>query len=219
MLATLIDLVLHLDQHLAQLSQDMGPWTYIVLFAIIFAETGLIVTPFLPGDSLLFAAGSVAALDHSGLDIKLLWLSLTAASFLGDNVNYTIGRWVGPRVFSQPKSALLNPEHLRRAHDFYVKHGNKTVFVARFLPILRTFAPFVAGVAGMHRRTFMIVSALGSVTWMTIFLGAGYGFGNIPWVQRNFSAVIMAFFVLPAIPIIFEALRSRFNATRGAKRS
>lgn len=219
MLATLLDLALHLDVHLARLALEMGAWTYVILFAVIFAETGLIVTPLLPGDSLLFAAGSIASLPESGLDIKLLWILLVAASFLGDNVNYSIGRWIGPRVFNRPKSKILNPVHLHRAHDFYKRHGGRTVFIARFLPILRTFAPFIAGVAGMERRVFMSYSAAGSIVWMSVFLGAGYGFGNIPWVQRNFSAVIMIVLILPLLPVLIETLRNRLKTARGAKKS
>lgn len=219
MLGTFIDLVLHLDAHLAALALQMGPWTYVILFAIIFAETGLIVAPILPGDSLLFAAGSVAALPDAGLDVKVMWISLIAAAVIGDNLNYTVGRWIGPRIFNRRKSIFLNPNHLRRTHDYYVKHGGKTVFLARFLPILRTFAPFIAGLAKMERRLFVLYSVGGSVAWMTLFLGAGYGFGNIPWVQKNFSVVIMAILVVSVLPAVYAGVKNRYDASRGTSAS
>lgn len=202
-----LDLVLHLDVHLAALSATLGLWVYLILFLVIFCETGLVVTPLLPGDSLLFAAGAVAALEGSGLDVRLLWALLVAAAFLGDNVNYLIGRWIGPRVFNRPKSLLMNPDHLRKTQSFYDDHGGKTVFFARFLPILRTFAPFVAGVGRMNRRQFVTYSLTGTLCWMTIFLGAGYWFGNIPWVKSNFASLIMALIAVSFLPMLITLAR------------
>lgn len=216
MLTLFLDLVLHLDVHLAQLSATLGPWLYLVLFLIIFCETGLVVTPFLPGDSLLFAAGAVAALEGSGLDVRVMWALLIAAAFLGDNVNYLIGRWIGPRIFNRPKSIFLDPDHLRKTQAFYDNHGGKTVFFARFMPILRTFAPFVAGVGAMNRRHFVVFSLTGSLCWMTIFLGAGYWFGNIAWVQRNFASLIMALIVISLMPFVIALIRQRLAASRVA---
>lgn len=207
-----VDLVLHLDVHLAVIASQMGVWLYLILFLIIFAETGLVIMPFLPGDSLLFAVGALAALPGSDLSIGALYFLLIAAAILGDNCNYTIGAWIGPRIFDRPKSLLLNPEHLRRTQRFYEEHGRKTVFFARFLPLLRTFAPFVAGVGHMDRKVFFGYSAGGSVTWMTVFLGAGYAFGNIEWVKRNFSVLIMAVIVVSFLPAAFTLIRAKLRA-------
>lgn len=208
-----IDLVLHLDVHLTAMTAALGVWSYVVLFAVIFCETGLVVTPLLPGDSLLFAAGALAALDGSALSLGPLWVLLILAAFLGDNVNYSVGRWLGPKVFSRERSWFLNPEHLRSTQEFYDRHGGRTVFLARFLPILRTFAPFVAGIGRMERKSFMVYSAVGSLVWMSVFLGAGYSFGQIPWVKKNFAALIMAVIVVTLLPaayaVITQALRKR----------
>lgn len=216
MITQILDLVLHLDVHLAQWAAFFGPWVYLILFLVIFCETGLVVTPFLPGDSLLFAAGAVAALEGSGLDVRVMWVSLIAAAFFGDNVNYLIGRWIGPRVFNRPKSLFLNPDHLRKTQAFYDQHGGKTVFLARFLPILRTFAPFVAGVGRMERRQFVFFSFTGSLAWMSIFLGAGYWFGNISWVQKNFASLIMALIIVSLLPVGIAIVRQRLAASRVA---
>jgi membrane-associated protein len=205
-MAQIIDIFLHLDVHLAQITLLYGPWIYLILFLVIFAETGLIVTPFLPGDSLLFAAGALASLD-SGLEIKLLWCLLVLAAIIGDNLNYQVGRWVGPKIFSQPKSWFLNPNNLKKTEDFYARYGAKTVMFARFLPIFRTFAPFVAGVGKMARKKFIFFSVTGSFLWMSCFLGAGYFFGNVPIVKNNFTLVIMAAIILPGIPIAWQVLK------------
>lgn len=212
MIATLLEFVLHLDVHLAELATSMGPWLYVILFLIIFAETGFVVTPFLPGDSLLFATGALAAIPESGLQIWALWILLMTASFAGDNLNYTLGRWIGPKVFSA-KIPFLNSDNLRRTQEFYEAHGGKTVFLARFLPILRTFAPFVAGVGHMKRRQFVAFSFVGSICWISLFLGAGSLFGNIPWVKRNFSVLIMALIVISFLPMAYAAVKGKLAAS------
>lgn len=203
----LIDIFLHLDVHLAQITSNYGPWIYLILFLIIFAETGLVVTPFLPGDSLLFAVGALASIEGGGISIVPAWCLLVLAAVIGDNLNYQIGRWIGPKVFSRKKSIFLNPENLRRTEEFYLKHGPKTVMFARFLPIFRTFAPFVAGVGKMKRRQFISFSLAGTLLWMTAFLGAGYFFGNIPIVKKNFTIVVMGVIVVSLIPIVLETFK------------
>jgi membrane-associated protein len=210
MLTQLIDIFLHLDVHLAQLAATYGTLMYVILFLIIFAETGLVVAPFLPGDSLLFAVGALAAIETSDLNIWFLWTLLIAAAFLGDNTNYQIGKRIGPRVFSNEKSMFMNPKYLARTQDFYRDHGAKTVLLARFMPILRTFAPFVAGVGHMNYRKFMFFSLLGSVIWMSCFLGAGFYFGNLPSVKSNFHLVIFTVIGISFVPMIVSAVRSRY---------
>jgi len=215
MIAQIIDFFLHLDVHLAQLSATYGTAIYIILFLIIFAETGLVVAPFLPGDSLLFAVGALASLESSGLDIWFLWVLLIAAAFIGDNTNYHIGKRLGPRVFSKEKSLFLNPKYLARTEEFYREHGVKTVFFARFMPILRTFAPFVAGVGHMNYRKFMTFSLVGSIVWMSTFLGAGYYFGNYPSVKNNFHVVIFTVIGISLLPMAITALKSRLVVRKG----
>jgi membrane-associated protein len=212
MLAQIIDIFLHLDVHLAQLTATYGVLIYIILFLIIFAETGLVVTPFLPGDSLLFAVGALASLESSGLDIWVLWGLLILAAFIGDNTNYQIGKRLGPKVFANEKSVFLNPKHLAKTEAFYRDHGVKTVFFARFMPILRTFAPFVAGVGHMNYRKFMIFSLFGSVVWMSSFLGAGFYFGNLPSVKSNFHLVIFTVIGVSFLPMVITALKGRFSS-------
>lgn len=209
MFQTLIDILLHLDVHLAELTSNYGTWVYLILFLIIFAETGLIVTPFLPGDSLLFAVGALASIESSGLNIGLLWILLISAAFIGDNVNYQVGSYFGPKVFSRPKSIFLNPAHIHRTHDFYQKYGVRTVLFARFMPILRTFAPFVAGVAQMPLVKYMVFSLIGSVLWMSVFLGAGFYFGNMPQIKSNFHYVILAVIFVSFLPVVITALKNR----------
>jgi membrane-associated protein len=205
----LIDLFLHLDVHLLAAVDTLGPWSYVLLFAIVFCETGLVVTPFLPGDSLLFAVGALAAAEGSTLSLPLLAVLLLAAAILGDAVNYAIGLKIGPRVFRREDSWWLNKQHLIRAQEFYVKYGGKTVFLARFLPILRTFAPFVAGIGRMSYRRFAFFNVAGAVAWVLSFLLAGYFFGNLPAIKRNFHYVIVAIIVISVIPIVIEFLRAR----------
>jgi membrane-associated protein len=207
LLQSLLDLVLHLDLHLVALVRDYGTWTYGILALIIFCETGLVVTPFLPGDSLLFAAGAVAA--TGALDPQTLCILLAAAAICGDNLNYAVGHWIGPVVFHREDSRLLNKEHLDRAHRFYEKYGGKAIALARFAPILRTFAPFVAGIGRMHYPRFLTFSVGGGVAWITTFVTAGYFFGNIPVVKNNFTLVILAIIAISLLPAAIEYLRAR----------
>lgn len=201
--------VLHLEDHLAELVQQYGTLTYAILFAIIFLETGVVVTPFLPGDSLLFAAGAVAAIDGpDGLNVWLLFALLAVAAVLGDTVNYWIGHKVGPRAFSG-NVRFLKKEHLERTERFYAKYGAKTIFLARFVPIVRTFAPFVAGVGTMEYRTFITYNIAGGLVWTSMFIFLGYFFGNIPVVKDNFSIVIVAIIVLSVLPILYELVMAR----------
>jgi len=204
-LSTLVDLFLHLDRHLSDVVGRYGTGTYVLLCLIIYCETGLVVTPFLPGDSLLFGAGAIAALG--ALDPVVLVLLIAASAVAGDNTNYWIGRWVGPRAFSG-KVRFLNRRYLDRTHAFYEKHGGKTVVLARFAPILRTFAPFVAGVGAMHYPRFLQFSILGSLLWVPLFVLGGYFFGNLPVVRENFSLVILAIIVLSLMPAAIEGVRA-----------
>lgn len=206
LLRSVIDLFLHLDQHLSRVIADYGVWTYLILFLIIFAETGLVITPFLPGDSLLFAAGTFAALGS--LDLWLLVVLLVGAAILGDTVNYWVGAWIGPRAFSG-NLKFLRKDYLDRTHAFYEKHGGKTVILARFVPIIRTFAPFVAGVGAMSYPKFLTYNIVGAVLWVGLFVPAGYFFGNIPAVRENFTLVIFAIIGLSVLPILLEAIRAR----------
>src|SRR6185436_6371291 len=196
-----VDLFLHLDKHLADVIAQYGTGTYLLLFTVVFLETGVVATPFLPGDSLLFAAGTFAALG--ALDVRILLLLLMAAAILGDTLNYWIGRAIGPRVFNE-KVRFLKREHLDRTHAFYEKHGGKTIVLARFVPIVRTFAPFVAGVGAMTYGRFLTYNVVGAVAWTTLLLGAGYFFGNLPIVQLHFSFVILAIIVLSMVPMVWE---------------
>jgi len=207
MVSNLLDFVLHLDKHLADLVSQYGAWSYGILCAIVFCETGLVVTPFLPGDSLLFAAGAIAS--TGALDPRLLSIALFAAVIAGDNTNYWIGRSLGPKVFQAESSRLLNRKHLDRTHAFYDKHGGKTIILARFLPIVRTFAPFVAGVGRMHYPRFLAFSLGGGAFWVGLFVAAGYFFGSIPIVKQNFSVVIMAIIGLSVLPAFVEYWKHR----------
>lgn len=209
----LINFVLHLDEELPKLVANYGLWTYGILFAIIFMETGLVVTPFLPGDSLLFAAGSIAAQKVGGqtaLNVWILWLLTFVAAVIGDTVNYWIGNRIGPRAFEQD-IRFLKREYLERTERFYEKHGGKTIILARFVPIVRTFAPFVAGVGTMHYGRFITFNVVGAFLWTTIFIWLGYFFGNIPFVQRNFELVIVAIILLSVVPMVVEYVRSRLH--------
>jgi membrane-associated protein len=209
---TAIDVFLHLDQHLGVWSQQLGPWLYVLLFAIVFCETGLVVTPFLPGDSLLFAAGALCSVPDSGLNVLLMAVVLLVAAVLGDAVNYAVGAYMGPKVFSREDSRWLNTQHLQRTHEFYEKYGGKTIILARFVPIVRTFAPFVAGVGSMTYAKFFSFNVIGALAWVLSLLFAGYYFGQLPAIQRNFHLVIVAIIVISVLPIAFEwvrALRAR----------
>jgi len=204
-----IDVFLHLDRHLGDWSQALGPWLYFLLFAIVFCETGLVVTPFLPGDSLLFAVGALASVPNSGVSVWVAAALLIAAAVLGDAVNYAVGANMGPKVFSREDSRWLRKEHLQRTHAFYEKYGAKTIILARFVPIVRTFAPFVAGVGSMTYARFATYNIIGAVAWVLSLLLAGYFFGQIPTVKRNFHIVIVAIIVISILPIVFEFLRAR----------
>ncbi len=206
-LATFLDVVLHLDRHLQGLVANYGSWIYGILFLIIFCETGLVLTPFLPGDSLLFVAGTVAAAGD--MYVHGLFAALAAASFLGDNTNYWIGRFIGPRVFRREKSLLFNPGHLTRTQRFYERFGAKTVFLARFVPIVRTFAPFVAGIGRMRYPTFVFYSFSGSIVWVGLLTYAGFFFGNVPVVKENLSFVIIIIILISVSPGAIEYLRHR----------
>jgi membrane-associated protein len=201
-----IDLFLHLDRHLSDIIGRYGTWTYAILAAIVFCETGLVVTPLLPGDSLLFAAGSFAALGS--LDPVLLNVLLFAAVIAGDNVNYWIGRFTGPRAFTS-ESRFFRREYLQRTHEFFQRHGGKTVVLARFIPIVRTFSPFVAGIGAMGYPRFLAYSLAGGAAWVTAFVWAGYYFGNLPAVRNNFSFVILGIIVVSVTPILLGMLRQR----------
>jgi membrane-associated protein len=214
-LTFLIDFILHIDRHLRELCTDYGVWVYAILFIIVFCETGLVVTPLLPGDSLLFAVGSMAAIG--ALDVVWVILILIAAAILGDTVNYSAGHYVGPKVFHQEGSRLLNKEYLNRTHAFYEKHGGKTIIIARFLPIIRTFAPFVAGIGSMTYPRFLLFNVTGGVAWVLIFVLAGYWFGNIPVIQKNFSLVIIALVLIPGIPSVVEFTRIQLARRRKAR--
>ena len=204
-----LEIILHLDRHLLDICTQYGAWVYAILFVIIFCETGLVVTPFLPGDSLLFAVGSLAAIN--ALDFTTSIVLLIVAAILGDTVNYWIGDYVGPKVFQKENSRLLNKEYLVRTHQFYEKHGGKTIIIARFLPIIRTFAPFVAGIGSMTYRRFLLFNVVGGALWVLLFVPAGYFFGSVPFVKNNFSLVILALVLIPGIPTLVEVIRMQLR--------
>ena len=210
MITTFIDMFMHLDKHLDLVIREYGMWTHAILFLIIFCETGLVITPLLPGDSLLFAVGTFAALGS--LDVKLLTISLSIAAIAGDTVNYWIGYFVGPKVFSKEKSRFFNRDYLDRTHRFYERYGGKTIIIARFIPILRTFAPFVAGIGRMTYLRFILYNIVGGVAWIGAFLFGGYFFGALPFVKQNFSLVILAIIVISMLPGLIEFLRHKFSS-------
>jgi membrane-associated protein len=205
-------IISHLDTHLVAWSQSMGPWLYVLLFAIIFCETGLVVTPFLPGDSLLFAVGALCALG--GLNIAIVTPLLLLAAILGDAVNYFVGLTVGPKVFTSETSKLLNRSHLLRTQAFYDRYGGKTIIIARFIPIVRTFAPFVAGIGKMQYRRFLSFNVVGAVAWVVLFVPAGYVFGNLEIVKKSFHLVIFAIIGLSVLPAVIEFARERAKLQR-----
>jgi membrane-associated protein len=209
-LTALVGVALHLDTHLAEFVAEHGAWVYALLFVIVFIETGLVVWPFLPGDSLLFVAGAIAA--AGGMDIAAVMSTLVVAALTGDNVNYAIGRWIGPRVFHYERSRWFNPRHLARAHAFYERHGGKTIILARFVPIVRTYAPFVAGVGSMPYARYIGFCVAGALVWVLSLCGLGYFFGNLPAVKSNLSAVILLIVfvsILPGIVAWAKARRAR----------
>jgi len=213
----LIDLFLHLDAHLSVIIQTYGTWTYLLLLLVIFMETGFVVTPFLPGDSLLFAAGTFASPAlGSALNIWILWGLLCLAAVGGDTVNYWIGHYVGPRAFSG-EIRFLKKEYLDRTHDFYERHGGKTIVLARFIPIIRTFAPFVAGVGAMSYGHFIAYNVIGGIAWVTLFLWGGYFFGTLPFVQNNFSFVVLGIIFVSVLPAILEVFKERFRSAQKAE--
>lgn len=215
----LLHTFLHLDASLNQLAASMGPWLYALLFLIIFCETGLVVTPFLPGDSLLFAVGALAAVPDAVIDPWAAMFLLSIAAIAGDAANYAIGRRVGPAVFSTRESRLLNREHLLHTQRFYEKHGGKTIVLARFIPIVRTFAPFVAGIGQMSYSRFAMFNVAGGVAWLVLFIGGGYLFGNIPAVKRNFHVVIVAIILVSVAPAVIEFMRARAASRRAAEQA
>lgn len=206
-LKELIEFILHINIHLAAMVSSFGNWTYVFLFLIIFAETGLVVTPFLPGDSLLFAAGALASI--STLNIHMLVICLMFAAILGNTTNYAIGYWIGPKVFHYPKSRWFNPAYLHKAHSFYEKYGGRAIILARFIPIVRTFAPFIAGVARMNWARFQLFNLIGSVAWVAVILYLGHLFGNVPAVKHNFSFIVMGIIIISLLPPVIEFIRHK----------
>ena len=213
MLTTLIYSLLALDDSVARLAAQYGPWIYAILFLVIFAETGLVVFPFLPGDSILFIAGTVVA--TATLNVHVLVLVLIAAAILGDTVNYSVGHFIGPKVYQRPDSRWFKQAHLRRTHAFYEKYGGVTIIIGRFVPIIRTFAPFLAGVAGMSYRRFLAFNVVGGIAWISSLVYAGYLFGNIPWVKQNLSLIVVGIVIVSLLPAVTTYLRERRQRRRG----
>ncbi len=208
----IIDFILHLDKYISILIQDFGLWTYLILFLIIFCETGLVVTPFLPGDSLLFAVGAFSA--KGSLNIWWSFIILSVAAILGDTINYWIGHILGPKVFSKEKSRFFKKEYLDRTHQFYEKYGGETIIIARFVPIIRTFAPFVAGIGSMTYLKFLSYNIIGGIGWVSIFVFGGYFFGQLSFVEKNFTVIIIAIIFISMLPGIIEIIRHRRNAKK-----
>ena len=208
------DVITHLDVHLVEWGNALGPWLYVALFLIIFCETGLVVTPFLPGDSLLFAIGALAAAPNSPINVWLIIPFLIIAAILGDAVNYSIGNRVGPKVFRSEGSFFFNKKHLVRTQDFYERYGGKTIIIARFVPIIRTFAPFVAGIGQMRYRRFFSFNVIGAISWVVIFIPAGFWFGNLPFVKKQFHYVIFAIIFLSILPAVIEIAREWMRSRR-----
>ncbi len=210
LISSLIDFILHIDDHLVEIVNNYQTWTYLILFLIIFAETGLVVTPFLPGDSLLFAAGAIIAKPETDLNIFLMWGLLMIAGILGDLVNYHIGKYIGPKAFSG-KYKFLKKEYLDKTEKFYEKYGGKTIIYARFVPIIRTFAPFVAGVGSMSYAKFASYNVIGAILWVTSFLFIGYFFGGLPIIKDNFTIVVFAIIILSILPPVIEVVREKYR--------
>ena len=210
----IMDFILHIDHYMVEMVQQYHTWTYAILFAVIFCETGLVVTPFLPGDSLLFVGGAIAAVPSVPLDVNLLFMILFAAAVLGDSCNYMIGRFLGKRLFHNPDSRIFKQSYLDKTHEFYKKYGGKTIIIARFVPIVRTFAPFVAGMGRMHYYYFMIYNVVGGGLWVASFCYAGYFFGDLPFVQGNLKILFVAIIVISILPAVVEALREKLKKTK-----
>ncbi|HDL8052597.1 TPA: DedA family protein [Yersinia enterocolitica] len=209
-----IDFILHIDVHLAELVAQYGVWVYGILFLILFCETGLVITPFLPGDSLLFVAGALASLPSNDINVHIMVALMVTAAILGDAINYTIGRVFGEKLFSNPDSKIFRRSYLDKTHQFYEKHGGKAIILARFVPIIRTFAPFVAGMGKMSYRHFAAYNVIGALVWVLLFTYAGYWFGNMPFVQDNLKLLIVAIIVVSILPGVFEVWRHRRAAAR-----
>lgn len=208
-LLTFIDIILHVDKYLDMIIQSFGIWSYVILFLIVFCETGFVVTPFLPGDSLLFAAGALAAIGS--FDVTLLLIIFSTAAIAGDNVNYWAGHFVGPKIFHKENVPLLNKKYLDQTHEFYERHGGKTVILGRFVPIIRTFMPFVAGLGRMTYPRFLVYDIFSGILWPILFVLSGYFFGNLPFVKKYFSLVIVAIILISVTPILYQVLRMRFK--------
>lgn len=207
MINDVISFILHIDQHLVTLSAQYGAWLYAILFLIVFCETGLVVTPFLPGDSLLFASGALAAASHGALNVHIMAAMLLAAAIIGDAVNFMIGKYFGEKLFANPNSRIFKQEYLQKTHQFYDKYGGKTIIIARFVPIVRTFAPFVAGMGNMNYGKFIRYNVIGALAWVLSLTYLGYAFGNLPIVKDNFGKVVLAIIVISVLPMVFELLK------------
>ncbi len=210
----LLDFILNIDKHMVELVNEYHMWTYAILFVVIFCETGLVVTPFLPGDSLLFVTGAISALPGSPIDVNILFCILLAAAILGDSCNYMIGRFLGEKLFSNPNSKIFKQKYLEQTHEFYAKYGGKTIILARFVPIVRTFAPFVAGMGRMNYTYFMTYNVVGGLLWVAAFCYAGYFFGDMPFVQSNLKLLIVAIIIISVLPAVFEVIKERRKAKK-----
>ncbi len=210
----LLDFILNIDKHMVELVSEYHMWTYAILFVVIFCETGLVVTPFLPGDSLLFVTGAISALPGSPIDVNILFLILLVAAILGDSCNYMIGRFMGEKLFSNPNSKIFKQKYLEQTHEFYAKYGGKTIILARFVPIVRTFAPFVAGMGRMNYTYFMTYNVVGGLLWVAAFCYAGYFFGDMPFVQENLKLLIVAIIIISVLPAVFEVIKERRKAKK-----
>ncbi|CRZ19187.1 DedA family protein [Kingella kingae] len=217
MIATIIDFILHIDQHLVALTAQYGAWLYAILFWIVFCETGLVVTPFLPGDSLLFAAGAVAAASQGNLNVHAVVGVLLIAAILGDAVNFAIGKYFGAKLFANPNSKIFKQEYLHKTHAFYEKYGGKTIILARFVPIVRTFAPFVAGMGDMNYSKFIRYNIIGALAWVLSLTYLGYLFGNLPMVKDNFGKVVIGIIVVSVLPMVFEMIKAKMGKQNDTK--
>ena len=217
MIATIIDFILHIDQHLVALTAQYGAWLYAILFWIVFCETGFVVTPFLPGDSLLFAAGAVAAASQGNLNVHVVAGVLLAAAILGDAVNFAIGKYFGAKLFANPNSKIFKQEYLHKTHAFYEKYGGKTIILARFVPIVRTFAPFVAGMGDMNYSKFIRYNIIGALAWVLLLTYLGYWFGNLPMVKDNFGKVVIGIIVVSVLPMMIEMVKAKMGKQNDTK--